>query len=113
VPNLEPGGYTIGINVGAVAGQTVVHVHAHLIPRYAGNVPDPVGGVRNIIPGRSVFWDRTTPLSCSEQALAEAQCGYACLTRRQGEQPPPSFPCDLRGVIRAFVGAHRITCWDG
>jgi diadenosine tetraphosphate (Ap4A) HIT family hydrolase len=48
---LKPGGYTIGINVGAVAGQTVAHVHVHLIPRYAGDVADPVGGVRNILPG--------------------------------------------------------------
>jgi diadenosine tetraphosphate (Ap4A) HIT family hydrolase len=48
--SLEPCGYNIGINIGAVAGQTVGHVHVHLIPRYAGDVPDPVGGVRNVNP---------------------------------------------------------------
>jgi diadenosine tetraphosphate (Ap4A) HIT family hydrolase len=48
---LKPGGYNLGVNVGAVAGQTVAHVHVHLIPRYAGDVANPVGGVRNIIPG--------------------------------------------------------------
>jgi diadenosine tetraphosphate (Ap4A) HIT family hydrolase len=52
---LKPGGYNIGINVGEVSGQTVGHVHVHLIPRYAGDVADPVGGVRNIIPGRGRY----------------------------------------------------------
>jgi diadenosine tetraphosphate (Ap4A) HIT family hydrolase len=49
---LKPGGYNVGVNVGAAAGQTIAHVHVHLIPRYPGDVADPVGGVRNIIPGR-------------------------------------------------------------
>ncbi len=53
--SLKPGGYNIGINVGTVAGQTVAHVHVHLIPRFAGDVPDPVGGVRNIFPGRGRY----------------------------------------------------------
>jgi diadenosine tetraphosphate (Ap4A) HIT family hydrolase len=41
---LKPSGYNVGINVGPVAGQTISHVHVHLIPRYPGDVPDPVGG---------------------------------------------------------------------
>jgi diadenosine tetraphosphate (Ap4A) HIT family hydrolase len=52
---LKPGGYNVGVNVGGVAGQTVAHAHVHLIPRYTGDVPDPVGGVRNIIPGRGRY----------------------------------------------------------
>lgn len=51
----EPGGYNIGINVGDVAGQTVSHVHVHLIPRYKGDVQNPRGGVRNIIPGKGDY----------------------------------------------------------
>jgi len=43
----EPAGYNIGINVGAYAGQTINHLHVHLIPRYIGDVEDPSGGVRN------------------------------------------------------------------
>lgn len=49
----RPDGYNIGINDGAAAGRTVHHLHIHLIPRYLGDVPDPRGGVRNILPGPS------------------------------------------------------------
>lgn len=51
----HPQGYNIGINVGASAGQTVMHMHVHLIPRYSGDVSDPRGGVRNAIPGRGRY----------------------------------------------------------
>ncbi|MBB1073315.1 HIT family protein [Rhodoferax sp. 4810] len=54
----RPDGYNIGINDGAAAGQTVPHLHIHLIPRYAGDVPDPRGGVRWVIPGKAVYWAR-------------------------------------------------------
>lgn len=45
-----PDGYNIGINVGEAAGQTIWHAHVHLIPRYRGDVPNPRGGVRGVIP---------------------------------------------------------------
>lgn len=45
-----PGGFTIGINDGPIAGQTVPHVHMHLIPRHEGDVPNPRGGIRRIFP---------------------------------------------------------------
>ncbi len=45
----SPDGYNIGLNVGAAAGQSVDHVHLHVIPRYAGDVPDPRGGVRHVV----------------------------------------------------------------
>jgi diadenosine tetraphosphate (Ap4A) HIT family hydrolase len=51
-----PEGYNIGANVGVVAGQTVAHVHVHVIPRYAGDVPDPRGGVRWVLPARADYW---------------------------------------------------------
>jgi len=47
----NPDGWNICINNGAVAGQTVFHMHIHLIPRYAGDVENPRGGLRNVIPG--------------------------------------------------------------
>ncbi|MEV0766140.1 HIT domain-containing protein [Nocardia sp. NPDC050435] len=48
---LRPDGYTIGINDGSAAGQTIAHVHLHLIPRWHGDVADPRGGIRQILPG--------------------------------------------------------------
>lgn len=51
-----PSGYNIGINDGAAAGQTVMHVHMHLIPRYAGDAADPRGGVRWVIPDKAAYW---------------------------------------------------------
>ncbi len=53
---LSPGGYNIGINDGEVAGQTVMHLHVHLIPRYKGDTEDPRGGVRWIFPEKAKYW---------------------------------------------------------
>ncbi len=50
-----PDGYNIGINDGTAAGQTVMHLHIHLIPRYAGDMNDPSGGVRGVIPGKQQY----------------------------------------------------------
>ena len=48
-------GFNIGINAGEVAGQTVFHCHIHLIPRREGDVDDPRGGVRHLIPGKGKY----------------------------------------------------------
>ncbi len=53
-----PDGFNIGINDGDAAGQTVMHLHIHLIPRYAGDQPDPRGGVRWIFPDKAAYWNR-------------------------------------------------------
>ncbi len=55
---LVPDGYNIGINIGEAAGQTVAHAHVHVIPRYCGDVADPRGGVRRVIPDRARYWER-------------------------------------------------------
>ena len=52
----KPDGYNIGINDGPAAGQTVAHLHIHLIPRYAGDREDPRGGVRWIITEKAKYW---------------------------------------------------------
>jgi diadenosine tetraphosphate (Ap4A) HIT family hydrolase len=54
----SPAGYNVGVNVGSAAGQTVGHVHVHVIPRYDGDVPDPRGGVRWVLPDRAAYWDK-------------------------------------------------------
>lgn len=48
----SPDGYNIGVNIGKAAGQARLHVHVHLIPRYAGDVPDPQGGIRCVLAGK-------------------------------------------------------------
>ena len=51
----QPDSYNIGINVSKAAGQSVPHAHIHLIPRYEGDVPDPRGGVRSVIPQNRTY----------------------------------------------------------
>jgi diadenosine tetraphosphate (Ap4A) HIT family hydrolase len=51
-------GVNVGFNSGAAAGQTVEHAHVHAIPRRLGDVPDPRGGVRHVIPDRAEYWSR-------------------------------------------------------
>ena len=57
---LIPAAYNIGINDGIAAGQTVPHLHIHLIPRYEGDVEDPRGGIRWIIPDKADYWSSNT-----------------------------------------------------
>ena len=57
---LRPDGYNVGFNAGEAAGQTVMHMHMHVIPRFRGDVDDPRGGVRGVIPGRQKY-DPTAP----------------------------------------------------
>lgn len=53
----DPDGYNLGVNIGEAAGQTIKHLHVHLIPRYWGDDVDPRGGVRWILPERAVYWE--------------------------------------------------------
>ena len=53
---LQPAAYNIGINDGPAAGQTVPHLHIHLIPRYTNDESDPRGGIRKIFPKKTKYW---------------------------------------------------------
>jgi diadenosine tetraphosphate (Ap4A) HIT family hydrolase len=51
----SPDGYNIGMNCGEIAGQTVMHFHCHLIPRYKGDMSDPRGGIRHCVEGKGYY----------------------------------------------------------
>lgn len=55
VQNNQCDAFNIGLNAGVAAGQTVMYPHVHLIPRMHGDTPDPVGGVRGVIPGQANY----------------------------------------------------------
>ena len=61
----SPTGFNVGFNHGSAAGQTVSHFHLHVIPRYSGDVFDPRGGIRHVIPGRANYLRKRieTPLA--------------------------------------------------
>lgn len=75
----HPLGYNIGTNIGTVAGQSVRHIHIHIIPRYTGDTPDPRGGIRAVIPGNALlpFTDAITTITgisdaiCVEESFAD------------------------------------------
>ena len=56
VDRLDPDGFNIGVNVSEAAGQTVAHAHIHLVPRFLGDVEDPRGGIRWVIPNKAPYW---------------------------------------------------------
>jgi diadenosine tetraphosphate (Ap4A) HIT family hydrolase len=53
----SPDSYNLGINDGPEAGQTIGHVHLHLVPRYKGDVQDPRGGIRWVLPEKAIYWE--------------------------------------------------------
>jgi len=55
IDRYSPDAFNVGINIGEPAGQTVPHAHIHLIPRYRGDVPEPRGGIRGVIPGKQKY----------------------------------------------------------
>lgn len=81
-------GFNIGVNVGAAAGQTVMHAHMHLIPRRAGDVEDPRGGVRNVIPKKGNY------LADQAKALQDAGAFVS--------PPLPSIPVDTSASIMSL-----------
>ena len=51
----KPDGYNVGINLGKEAGQTIMHMHIHVIPRYKGDIENPEGGIRGVIPDKQKY----------------------------------------------------------
>ena len=72
---LQPDGYNVGFNAGAAAGQTVMHLHVHVIPRFHGDMDDPSGGVRHVIPSRGNY--RRQPGGFAERTVSVTDLAWA------------------------------------
>jgi superfamily II DNA or RNA helicase/diadenosine tetraphosphate (Ap4A) HIT family hydrolase len=83
----QPDGFNIGINVGEAAGQTVPHLHLHIIPRYVGDVADPRGGVRHVIPHKANYLKTETPTAQTTEPRT-AQRGPEDSQMEQAAEPP-------------------------
>lgn len=81
----KPDGFNVGINVGAAAGQTIFHLHVHVIPRYRGDVDDPRGGVRGVIPAKGNYLATRGPEAAREIEPAFKDRGHLV---RGGERDP-------------------------
>ena len=102
----HPDGFNIGVNIGETAGQTVPHLHVHLIPRYSQDVQDPRGGVRHVIPSRANYLkpesssvdntaDRVAdagPETLQNPALDESRLPARHRRRRSAPPVPPQPP---------------------
>jgi diadenosine tetraphosphate (Ap4A) HIT family hydrolase len=61
IAEMSPDGFNVCLNDGPAAGQTVMHAHVHVIPRRSGDVADPRGGVRWVVPDRAAYWAGERP----------------------------------------------------
>lgn len=93
--DLRPDGYNVGFNAGTAAGQTVMHLHVHVIPRFTGDAADPRGGVRHVIPGKGNYLSKdlvsvggSGPFSAADETALSL----------------PATPTPLRGAEPLHVG---------
>lgn len=85
----QPDGFNIGINNGEAAGQTVPHLHLHIIPRYQGDVPDPRGGVRYVIPSKANYLNASLPAAATAQAPEQDSPNTSLPNTLSATNPPP------------------------
>jgi superfamily II DNA or RNA helicase/diadenosine tetraphosphate (Ap4A) HIT family hydrolase/HKD family nuclease/SOS-response transcriptional repressor LexA len=92
----QPDGYNVGFNSGAASGQTVPHVHIHVIPRYHGDMPDPRGGVRHVIPdkGNYLTGNANKPATPPALTLSTGQ-PHSPLWKRIGQRVSSAVEVDL------------------
>ncbi len=101
-----PEGYNIGFNVGEAAGQTIFHLHVHVIPRYLGDVPDPTGGVRNVIPSKGNY---LKPPVGERPAGPEPPHARPLITGDSDDPLLPHILAHLDGAIQADLAIAFVT----
>lgn len=102
---LHPDGYNVGFNAGAAAGQTVDHLHVHLIPRFTGDMDDPRGGVRGAIPSRQNY---LAPRTASAPAPAGTPKPSSVHVPGPFDALPAFVPGEEQHLHDALVAALRI-----
>lgn len=97
--------FNIGVNVGPNAGQTVFHLHVHVIPRRHGDVPDPRGGVRNVIPSRRLYGTLGTTPEAGQLISTGAESPLLPLLARELER---AHQLDVAVAFVMTTGVHRL-----
>ena len=102
----QPDGYNVGFNLGAAAGQTVFHFHLHVIPRYSGDVADPRGGVRHVIPTKANYLKEPVPPTSIAKRLVTGGSDHLLphLVRHMDE----ARQCDIAVAFLLDSGARLI-----
>jgi superfamily II DNA or RNA helicase/diadenosine tetraphosphate (Ap4A) HIT family hydrolase len=105
-----PDGFNIGVNVGESAGQTVLHLHVHVIPRYRGDVADPRGGVRHVLPHRANYLVNVT--SGGTAVVHDAEVAYPRTDRRATMRDRPVTGgiehALLRPLLEDLDASHQV-----
>ncbi|MCA9691761.1 MAG: HIT domain-containing protein, partial [Myxococcales bacterium] len=96
---LHPDGYNVGFNAGEAAGQTVMHLHVHVIPRYRDDMDDPRGGVRHVIPSKGNYLRDAAPLATGGEDDPFDQHVFRHLERAQSASIVAAF-IRLSGLVR-------------
>ena len=118
----SPDGYNVGFNSGEAAGQTVMHLHVHVIPRYKGDQPDPRGGVRGVIPEKQKYGDAVREAkSTGRPPSGSASCPFSDLASFVPGQEQHLLPvlkeairrADAIDLLSAFVQASGVDAIEG
>jgi diadenosine tetraphosphate (Ap4A) HIT family hydrolase len=110
-----PDGYNVGFNAGVAAGQTVDHLHIHVIPRYAGDMADPRGGVRHVIPSKGNYLRPPAPVSEEAFELFDGQERLLSLELNRRLRAPEFDRIDfevsfvMRSGLNVLFSAHSIS----
>ena len=109
----QPDGYNLGVNIGHAAGQTISHLHLHVIPRYRGDVPQPRGGVRHVIPEKADY------IGMVREAQAVPYAALSTTTPTESPGPsnvqPPHWQALVRGgddPLLPHLQAHLATAMN-